>query len=105
MIDTHSHINSNCKNRVQMKYLERKFSKSDEHTNKSIDEKKQAQGLLYGDRKISKLLQAHLGRTRMALQAFSISQHGRSLTENLRPGFTHFDDAGALLEVVHTQGR
>jgi hypothetical protein len=40
----------------------------------------------------------------MGLQAFAVRQFGGNGAQLLRPGFAHFDQAAALLEVVHTQG-
>src|SRR5688500_11693177 len=46
-------------------------------------------------------LQPHLGRPRMGLQAFAVGEFGGDRAEYLGAGFADFDDAAALLEVVH----
>jgi hypothetical protein len=49
--------------------------------------------------------QAHFSSARMGLQTFTMRQHGGGLPQCLRPGLGHFNQATALLKVVHTQWR
>ena len=49
------------------------------------------------------LPQPHLRRPRMGLQPFAVRQHRGDLAEHLGALFADFDDAAALLKVVHAQ--
>jgi len=49
------------------------------------------------------LFQSHLCRPRMPSQAFAMREHAGDLAEGLCTGLADFNDAAALLEVVHAQ--